>query len=133
MNVLLIEDDQNVVNSVCLSLVEKFNVNQFIPTSTEKSIAIEELEQLCSKNLFDLALLDYNLWDTLWGYQFIGTLNKFSIPFVAFSGKTEDNNSLLELGACYAINKNNLYGSRGFDQIKFFNNFTEAVSASKLK
>ncbi len=62
---------------------QKFEIYKFKPKSQKKESTILELEELCKKEDFSIALVGYYLfWGKLTGENFIETLKKYKIPTI---------------------------------------------------
>ncbi len=62
---------------------QKFEIYKFKPKSQKKETAILELEELCKKEDFSIALIGYSLfWGKLTGDMFIEILKKYKVPYV---------------------------------------------------
>lgn len=126
IKLLIIEDEEETVNIVkeeALKLaIETFT---FVPISREKDQVNEQLSGLCKETKFDFALLDFELWSGLKGYDLAGTLVNSEVKFVAFSSSHEKNSMLVKCGAVSSIQKD--YNSRGLDKQKIINGLRELL------
>lgn len=128
MKILIIDDDKNIIEEVRKQIESNGSILiEFIPESLEPVKAIEQVKNLYKNENFDFVLLDYKLWGDLNGDHFSREFKNLNIPFIGFSSDFNHNTRLVSFGAFTAINKNSLYGSRGFNGEKFFEKFKEAI------
>lgn len=130
IKILLIEDDQMWVNNVTESLKKITpSVRVFKPVSTECEEMRKQLKKLCEENVYDVALLDFKLWKSVTGDLLIDILKEARISVIAFSSNFNHCLFLMRCGAVDSICKDDLLGSRGFNEQKFL----DLLNASLLK
>jgi len=125
--ILLIIEDDNEIVSIVREEAQKlgFETLTFLPLSNLKDEINEQLSDFCKERILDFALLDFELWSGLKGYDLAKTLVDSNIKFIAFSSSHEKNSMLIKRGAISAIHKD--YNSRGFDKQKVSNGLAELL------
>lgn len=126
IKLLIIDDDEEIV-SIVKEEAQKlgFQTVTFLPLSKLKDEINEQLSDFCKERTFDFALLDFELWSGLKGYDLAKTLVDNKIKFIAFSSSHERNSMLIRCGAISAIQED--YNSRGFDKQKVTNGLAELL------
>ena len=100
MNVLLVDDDEDFVNSLS-RLLKKFDIN------TVNELRTSEAEKQIKKSHFDVILLDVMMPEEN-GFQFLPTIRKISnVPVIMLTALREEDNLVnwLDLGADDYITK----------------------------
>jgi len=128
IKVLLIEDDQMWVHNVTEALKKITpSVRVFKPISTEREDIKKQLQKTCNENVFDVALLDYKLWNNITGDLLINILKEARISIIAFSSNFDYNLILMRQGAVESIGKDDLLDSRGFNEKKFLDSLNSSL------
>jgi len=128
IKVLLIEDDQMWIHNVTETLKKITpSVKVFKPTSTEREDMKKQLQKVCNENVFDVVLLDYQLWNNVTGDLLINVLKEARISVIGFSSNFDYNLILRRSGAVESIGKDDLLDFRGFNEKKFLDSFNSSL------
>jgi DNA-binding response OmpR family regulator len=124
--ILLIEDDEEI-RSIVREEAQKFGFDtvSFLPLSNIKNEINQQLSDFSKEHVYSFALLDFELWSGLKGYDLAETLTDNKIKFIAFSNSTERNAMLVKCGAISSIQKK--YNSRGFDKQSLVSGLSELL------